>query len=261
VPFDDCLLFSDIPGDRIYRWRPGWSEAEVYREPSRNANGLTLDHHGNLLACEHSGRQVSRAPYGAAETTLVDRFEGRRLNSPNDIVVDSTGAIWFTDPPYGLPPPDRAGRELDFHGIFRVAPDGALTCVERGIGGPNGLALAPDESLLYVGDSDINLLRRYRVAPDGILSDPETILEMGADRARGPFDGMKVDEDGRLWTTGPGGVWVVEADGTVLGCLVIPEQPANLAFGGADFATLYATARTSVYSVETRVRGIAPGRH
>jgi sugar lactone lactonase YvrE len=258
VAQDACLLFSDIPGDRIHRWRPGADNTEVYREPSRNANGLTLDAAGNLLACEHSGRQVTRAAYGQPEEVVVDSFEGQRLNSPNDIVVHSGGALYFTDPSYGLPP-DLSGKELDFQGVYRVDPDGSIACVERGFSAPNGLAFTPDESHLYIGDSKDHILTRYRVEPDGSLTDRELFLDARHDTGRGAFDGMKVDEDGRLWTTGPGGVWVAAPDGALLGILIFPEQPANICFGGPDFSTIYVTARTSVYSADTRVRGIAPG--
>jgi gluconolactonase len=263
LPQHDCLLFSDIPGNRIHRWRPGWSEAEVYREPSGHANGLTLDHGGNLLACEHSGRRVSRAAYDEESHTVVDRFEGSRFNSPNDIVVDASGAIWFTDPTYGLTQPNlgdpNARQELAFQGVYRVAPDGALACVARDFTQPNGLTFSPDESVLYIDDSQERVIRRFRVGPDDTLSGGELFVDMRDDRRPGGPDGMKVDEAGRLWSTGAGGVWVVEPDGTVLGVLVLPERPANLCFGGPGFTTLYLTARTSVYRVETTVRGIAPG--
>jgi gluconolactonase len=263
VPDDGCLLFSDIPRSRIHRWRPGRDEAEVYREPSGRANGLTLDRAGNLLACEGSGRRVSHAAHGADARTVVDRFEGRRFNSPNDIVVDAGGAIWFTDPTYGLTMPNigatGAPQEISFQGVYRVALDGGITCVTRDFTQPNGLTFSPDESVLYINDSHDRIIRRYQASPDGALSAGELFVDMRDDARPGGPDGMKVDAAGRLWSTGAGGVWVVAPDGAILGVLVLPERPANLCFGGPNFSTLYLTARTSVYRVETAVRGIAPG--
>lgn len=265
VPWDDCLLFSDIPQHRIYRWRPGSTEPEIYRAESGHSNGLTLDHDGNLLACEHFTRRVSRAPYDddTGLVSIIDRFEGQRFNSPNDIVVDSSGALWFTDPTYGLTV-ERQGdfgapQELPFQGVYRVAPDGSVTCVVRDFTQPNGLALSPNESLLYIADSQDNIIRRFAVQPDGTLTGGELFADMRADPRPGVPDGMKVDDTGRLWSTGKGGVWVFAPDGTRLGVLEFPERPANLCFGGPDFSTLYLTARTGLYRVETTVRGIAPG--
>ena len=263
VATDECLLFTDIPNQRIHRWRPGQDGAEVYREDSGHANGLTLDNNGNLLTCEHSGRRVSVAAYGGAELHAIDSLEGQRFNSPNDVVVDTSGVIWFTDPTYGLTNPrlgdPTAQRDLDFQGVYRVATDGAIRCVTREFSQPNGLVFTPDESHLYIGDSQDKIIRRYRVEADGTLSGGDLFVDMRDAEGPGAPDGMAVDETGRLWTTGTGGVWVVEADGTIIGVLELPENPANLCFGGPDWSTLYLTARTSVYAIETAVRGVAPG--
>ena len=269
VSSDRCLLFSDIPGNRMHRWRPGASGAEVYREPSGHANGLTLDREGNVLACEHSGRRVSGAAYGGPPATLADRHRGKRLNSPNDIVVHSSGAVYFTDPPAGLRPPPpgrlpfgdpRAKQELDFQGVYRLGPNGALSVLIDDLPWPNGLAFSPDESLFYVANSrPQRIVQRYRVLPDGSLSASEVFVDMRDDARPGVPDGIKVDEEGRVWISGAGGIWVVTAEGRRLGVLVPAEHPANLAFGGAEFSTLFLTAQSSVYGVETRVRGIAPG--
>jgi sugar lactone lactonase YvrE len=258
VPQDDCLLFSDIPNNRIHRWRPGNDAAEIYREPSRNSNGLTLDHDGNLLACEHSGRQVTRGPYDGRETAIATHYDGKRLNSPNDIVVHSSGAIYFTDPPYGLRN-NEGDKELRFQGVYRIDPDGMLTLLDNSFTAPNGLAFSPDESTLYIGDSIERFIRRFSVAADGTISGGEVFVDMRGDERPGPPDGMKVDHDGRLWTTGTGGVWMIDPGGAVLGVMPFPENPANLAFGGPEFSMLYLTAHASVYRVETNVRGIAPG--
>ena len=260
---DECLLFTDIPGDRILRWRPGQGEVEVYREPSGHANGLTLDHEGSLLACEQGGRRVSRARYGGTAQTVVDRYEGGRFHSPNDIVVHSSGAIYFTDPDFGITDEGvgdfGAPHELDHKGVYRYDPDGTLTLLIDEFVGPNGLAFSPDESVLYVNDFHQLFINRYDVLADGSLANGRRFVDMPVpDRDDGP-DGMKVDEDGRLWTTGVGGVWVLDPDGTLLGIFDIEEIAANLNWRGPDFSTLYLTAETSVYSVETNVRGIAPG--
>jgi gluconolactonase len=212
-----------------------------------------------VLTCEHNGRRVSRGRYDGVQVTFVDRFEGKRLHSPNDVVVHSSGAVYFTDPDYGYNRfPDEV-RELDFQGVYRVAPDGVMTVVEDRIEKPNGLCFSPDESLLYVADSSAERkVWRYAVRADGSLADRELFVDMSGVDARGVPDGMKIDEDGRLWTTGAGGVWVLTPEGERLGVFEMEEHAANLAFGGPDFSTLYLTAQTSIYSVETAVRGIAP---
>lgn len=270
IPWDTCLLFSDIPGSTTYRWRPGWDRAEIFRRPSWHGNGMTLDHDGNVLTCEHSGRRVTRMPYGGGDAvSITGLFEGKRLNSPNDIVVHSSGAIFFTDPDYGFAPgrpgspPEgdpSATRDLDFQGVYRLDPDGTLTCLARDFEEPNGLALSPDESFLYVDDTRGRTIRRFEVRPDLSLAGGEVFVDMHGDYGVGAPDGMKVDEDGRIWCTAPGGVWVVDRRGNRLGIFELDtEHAANLAFGGPDFSTLYLTADTSVYAVETAVRGIAPG--
>jgi gluconolactonase len=269
VASDNALLFSDIPGNRTHRWRPGSDTAEVYRDPSGWANGLTLDAAGNVLACEHGGRRVSRGVYGqnASHSSAADSWQGTRLNSPNDLVVHSSGAVYFTDPSYGQDTgrTPRFGAEgqkadLDFRGVYRIDRDGKLSLVvNEGFEQPNGLAFSPDESLLYIGDSQARLIWRYRVNPDLSLGDRTLFVDQHEDARRGAPDGMKVDTDGRLWTTGAGGISVHAADGKYLGVFELDEHAANLAFGGPNFSTLFMTAFTSVYSIETSVRGIGPG--
>ncbi len=265
-PRGGFILFSDIPGNTIHRWSPGDTEAAAYRRPSLHANGNTFDHAGLLLTCEHSGRRVSIAAAGDAARTLTDRYEGKRYNSPNDIVVHSSGAIYFTDPTYGITGPSAltqgdptAVREIDIQGVYRVATDGSVRLALDGFSQPNGLTFSPDERYLYVGDSQDKFINRYEVQDDGTLTGETLFVNMRADERRGVPDGMKVDEAGRLWTTGAGGVWVVAPDGSVLGQFETNEHAANLAFGGPDFATLYLCTRTTMSSVETRVRGVAPG--
>jgi gluconolactonase len=269
VAADNALLFSDIPGNRMHRWRPGQTAAEVYREPSGWSNGLTLDARGNVLACEHGGRRVSRGPYADPHThnALVDSYEGVRLNSPNDLVVHSSGAVFFTDPTYGqdsgrIPRFGAEGQkpDMEVRGVYRVDPDGSVhRAVETGFEQPNGLAFSPDESVLYIGDSQAKVIWRYAVGPDRWLGDRTLFVDQRQDSRRGAPDGMKVDTDGRLWTTGAGGISVHTAEGEYLGVFEMDEHAANLAFGGPNFSTLYMTAGTSVYSIETAVRGIGPG--
>jgi gluconolactonase len=258
---DNCLLFTDIPNNRIYRWRPGMDDAEVYREPSRNANGLTRDHTGNVLACEHSGRQLTRAAYGQPEVVLVDRFEGRRFNSPNDAVVHSSGAIYFTDPPYGLEKGgDVSTREIDFSGVYRIAPDGKVTMVTRAMTKPNGLALSPDEKTLYVGQSDraAPLWRAFPVNDDGSLGEGKVFFDatplVQAGKAGGP-DGFKIDSKGNMFATGPGGVLVISPEGKHLGTIVTGDLTANCAFGGDDGTTLYITSNTRLCRIKTKTKG------
>jgi gluconolactonase len=261
IPEHECLLFSDIPADTIYRWAPG-GEAEVYRRPSHHSNGLTLDNHGNILACEHSGRRVSIAAFGEEPEPLVEHYDGKRFNSPNDIIVASTDAVYFTDPDYGLLSQGEGedARELDVMATFRIATNGAVQLIAGDFDKPNGLTFTPVETQMYVADSGARLIKRYTVFADGALSsEGELFIDMRDDPRSGGPDGMKVDVDGRLWTTGPGGIWVIESSGEVLGQIELDEQPANLNWGGPDFSTLYVTARTGLYSIETAVRGCAPG--
>ena len=248
---DGYLLFSDIPADTIYRWSPG-DEAQPHIQPSHQSNGLTYDAQGRLIACEHAGRQVSRAGPGSEMETVVDGYQGKRLNSPNDVVVHSSGSIYFTDPPYGILP-DLG--ELGFFGVYRIDPDGALTLLASDFVRPNGLAFSPDESVLYIDDTDRRHVRAFDVGLDGSLSHDRVFVDMDVE-ARGNPDGMKVDLDGNLYITGGGGLWVVEPDGKHVGTVAFPELPANVAFGGRDNRTLYITARTSLYSVQGKVSGV-----
>ena len=241
------LLFSDIPNDRIHRLRGG--ELDVYREPSGNANGLTLDRDANLLACEHGNRRVSRERNGVVET-VASHYEGKRLNSPNDIVVRSDGRIFFTDPPYGI---REEQRELPYNGVFTVATDGALSLLVDDFDRPNGLALSPDEGTLYIADTQGLHVRAFDVAADGALSHGRVLAEMAEG---GRPDGMKVDVDGRLYVAA-GTLQVFAPDGAPLGVIDCPQSPANCAWG-EDGSVLYIIARTAVYKLRFSVRGVGP---
>jgi len=263
------LLFSDIPNKRIARWRRLAEGPELTTYATGMSNGLTLDRRGQVLAAEHDGRRVTRVADDGTRTVLAERFEGKRLNSPNDIVVRSDGSIYFTDPPYGVEPGVRGGsrpagwwtkpipgKEQSSNGVYRLAPDGTLHLVADDFTLPNGLAFSPDESLLYIDDSAQKHIRAFNVRPDGALADSRILLDMASEDPGAP-DGLKVDLAGNVFCTGPGGVWVCRADGTLLGRIVLPELPANLAWG-EDGSVLFITARTSIYRLETRTRGALP---
>jgi gluconolactonase len=242
---DGYLLFSDIPANSILKWTPD-GNVETFRKPSGNSNGLTFDRQGLFIACEHGNRRVSRTEKDGAVVTLADRYSGKRLNSPNDVAVKSDGSIYFTDPPYGV---EEDQRELDFQGVYRLAPDGTLTLLVDDFDRPNGLAFSPDEKILYVDDTNRRHVRAFDVQPDGTLKNGRVLAELKSDKPGGP-DGMKVDTKGNLYVTGPGGTWVFDSTGKHLGTIVTPEEPANCAFGGKDNKTLFITAQTSVYCVK-----------
>jgi gluconolactonase len=265
-----ALLFSDIPNKRIVRWRRLPEGPELTTFATGMSNGLTLDRQGRVLAAEHDGRRVSRVADDGTRTALAEQFKGKRLNSPNDIVVKSDGAIYFTDPPYavqpstpGVPrPPDWwtkpiPGKEQPCHGVYRIAPNGAIDLLVDDFALPNGLAFSPDESVLYIDDSAHKHIRAFTVRPDGTVTGSRILLDMASPDPGVP-DGLKVDAQGNVFCTGPGGVWVCRADGTLLGRIVLPELPANLAWG-EDGTVLFMTARTSVYRLPTKTRGALPG--
>jgi gluconolactonase len=249
---DGVLRFSDIPGNCIYEWAPT-GEVRRWRDPSGNSNGLTRDRQGNLVACEHGNRRVSRTDSAGNPQTIVDRYQGKRLNSPNDVVIRSDGIVFFTDPPYGI---DESQREQPLNGVYAVHPDGSMLLIGDDFDRPNGLAFAPDEQTLYIGDSRRRHVRAFDVANDGTLSNSRVLCDMNHPQPGSP-DGMKVDEAGHLYVTGATGIWVFEPNGTCLGVIAMPELPSNCAWGDDDRKTLYITARTSVYRIRTTTAGIA----
>jgi gluconolactonase len=251
---DRCLLFSDIPASKIYKLSAD-RRVSIFRDPSDNANGLTRDRQGRLLACEHGSRRVTRTELDGKIAVLSDRFDARKLNSPNDIIVKSDGAIYFTDPTYGI---RSEQQEQPFQGVYRLSPDGDLTVIVTDFIAPNGLAFSPDERTLYIDDSERCHIRAFDVrADDGMLERDRIFYDLTTPGVAGVPDGMKVDRLGRLYVTGPGGVWVFEPDGTHLGTIALPEQPANCAWGDADWQSLYITAQTSVYKIRVNTPGIS----
>ena len=265
------LLFVNNRINVIYRLVPG-GEPEVIRENSGGANGLTFDLQNRIIMCDGDDRQMSRWERDGSITVIADRWEGKRLHRPNDVVCRSDGSIYFTNPGLRLPPEER---EIDFHGIHRIAPDGTVSAVITDLESPNGLAFSPDESILYAdntrrGDECADekargevcahqYIRAYDVAADGSVSNSRMFAEMHSAEDGVP-DGMKVDTDGRVYCTGPEGVWVFEPDGSLIGILRLPEIPANCAWGDDDYRTMYFTARTSVYRMRMKTTGIKPWR-
>jgi gluconolactonase len=263
-PRGQYLLFSDMPGDVRRRWSDAGGVEEVMR-PSFKCNGLTFDAGLNLIVCEHVTSMLIRERTDGVREILAYHWQGKYLNSPNDVCVRSDGSIYFTDPWYGRFPGfgiERA-RELGWQGVFRVPPGGGqdeleLVVAEDEFDMPNGLCFSPDESLLYVNDTTHAHIKVFDVAADGSLSNGRFFAEgIGdGDLAKGGLvDGMKSDEHGNIWVTGPSGIWVFSPDGEHLGVVEIPESVGNLAFGGPDWNWLFVPASSSVYRVKTRVAG------
>jgi gluconolactonase len=252
----------------LMRWDAG-DEAVAIRNNTGEGNGCTLDRQGRLLMCEGANRQITRMDADGSVTTVADRWRGNRLNRPNDIVCRSDGSVYFTDPELGVPPEQR---ELGFAGVFRIDPEGALSVATDECEYPNGLAFSPDESVLYVAISRLDndcvgegergevcthrRIRAFDVAADGTLSNNRVFCDMSSAEPGVP-DGMKVDTEGRVYCTGSGGIWVIDPQGNRLGVIRVPEVPRNLAFGGAELDTMFITAGDSVYSLQTKVRGMA----
>ena len=261
------LLLSDIPNNRILRWDETSGATSVYRAPADNANGHTRDRQGRLVSCEHLTRRITRTEYDGTITVLADRFDGKRLNSPNDIVCARDGAIWFTDPTFGIAghwEGEPATPELP-HAVYRLPPDGPLQRVIDDVKGPNGLAFSPDESELYVVESRAEPHRRlwaYRVGANGALSNKRLVID-AADG--GALDGIAIDAQGHIWcgygsngrvpSAGLDGVRVYEATGQAIGHIHLPERCANLCFGGAKMNRLFMASSHSLYALYVNTRG------
>jgi gluconolactonase len=253
---DGFLLFSDIPADIIYKFASN-QQVEVFRRPSGKANGNTLDKENRLLTAENENRRVSRTEKDGKVITLADRYEGKRLNSPNDLVVKSDGSIYFTDPSYGV---SKDREELGFYGVYRLAPDGKLTLLVKDLVLPNGIAFSPDEQKLYVNNSEARYIAVYDVKPDGTVTNERLFADLKDASQGGVPDGLKVDLEGNVYSTGPGGVWILSPDGKLLGKISVPETATNLAWGESDRKTLYITGSTSLYRIRLKIAGVRAGK-
>jgi len=256
------LLFSDVRGNAIYKWTPGNTQATDFKKPVlegdvpegslAGSNGLTLDGQGRLMICEHGNRRISRMEKDGTQAVVVNSYNGKRLNSPNDLTYKSDGWLYFTDPPYGLPKQDEdPEKELDFNGVFRLSPDEkTLELLTRDQTRPNGIAFSPDEKTLYVANSDAGrkVWIAYDVQADGKIANRRVLFDVTSETSEGLPDGLKVDTSGNIYATGPGGVWIFNPAGEHLGTIQPTEVPANVAWGD-DGRTLYMTARTGLYRI------------
>jgi gluconolactonase len=277
------LYFADIPGNSIHKWSPvvglstflkpsGYKGAAAYSGPESGSNGMTLDARGRLTVAGHAQRDVYRLESLDPEapiTILADTYQGKQLNSPNDLVYESDGSLYFTDPPYGLRTQKDSDpeKQLKVNGVYRVphaleqkagaAPARAeLQLLVSDLSRPNGIAFSPDEKYLYVNNSEPKKIwMRYRVQPDGTLTDAKLLYDATSDKRPGGPDGMKVDQQGNIYSTGPGGVWIFSPEGKPLATILMPEIAANVAWGGPDRRTLYITASSSLYRVRLKIEG------
>jgi gluconolactonase len=248
---DGFYYFVDIRKSTLHRLTPG-KPPELVRDSTGEGNGTTFDLQGRLVICEGGNRQVTRWSGDGRSEVLVDRYEGKRLNRPNDVACKSDGSLWFTDPGLRVP---LAQREVDHAGVYRIAPDGTTTLVAD-CEYPNGLAFSPDERTLYVANTRwTQYIHAFELDAGGAVIRRRIFADMSSDETDGVPDGMKVDVEGRVYCTGPGGTWVFAPDGARLGIIRTPEVPANLAFGGPDLRTLLLTARTSVYTLRVKAPG------
>lgn len=246
------LLFSDIYGDAIYEWTPG-GKGEIFLDHAGYPNGLTFDQQGRLIICNQKLRRLERLESNGNITVLAAEWHGKKLNCPNDVVVRKDGTIYFTDPYWKFPP--GAVQELSFQAVWRISPNGKLAIAAKDFRLPNGIGFSPDEKTLYVDDTVRRNIYVFDVNPDGSLSNERLFASLQS-KEKGAVDGMKVDERGDIFSTGPGGIWVFDKHGTHLGTIRPPAIPANCAWGGSDYRTLYLMTPHAVYRIHTRVRGM-----
>jgi gluconolactonase len=265
------LLFSDPNNNTIYRYAPdgsvtvfrkksGYDGPDIAEYGQPGSNGLTLDRQGRLTINEHGNRRVTRLEKDGTLTVLADRYKGKRLNSPNDLVYRSDGTLFFTDPPFGLPRfSDDPRKELSFSGVYSLH-QGKLKVVSKDLKGPNGIALSPDEKNLYVGnwDPEEKVVMRYVVSSDGTVSDGKVFFDMTGAKGEDAIDGIKVDRQGNLYVSGPGGLWILSPEGKHLGTVFVPRHPHNMAWGDDDGMTLYLTAQSGLYRMPLKIPGVRP---
>jgi gluconolactonase len=280
---EGILLFAEIPANNIDQWIPGkgssvfihpsgYEGAEPYKGPEPGSNGMTLDKDGRVTVAGHARRNVWRLESvdpKAQITVLADSYQGKKLSSPNDLVYKSDGSLYFTDPPYGLPTQgdDDPTKELQVNGVYRIVgarqhkpgappePD-KVQLIIKDLGRPNGIAFSPDEKFLYIAESGKKVWMRYKVQPDGTVSDGAVFLDPSNDPAKGVPDGMRVDRKGNIYSSGPGGVWIISPEGKHLGTIKVPEVVGNVAWGDKDGKTLYIVASTSVFRIRVKVPGL-----
>lgn len=266
------LLFSDPNNNTIYKYKPdgeltvfmeksGYDGADIAEYGQPGSNGLTLDREGRLTIDQHGNRRVIRIEKDGKVTVLADKYDGKRLNSPNDLVYKSDGSLYITDPPFGLPKfYDDPRKELPYSGVFLLSTDGKLQLVSKELKGPNGIAFSPDEKYLYVGnwDEKKKIVMRYDINQDGTLSNGKVFFDMTSAQGEDALDGVKVDQKGNLYVSGPGGLWVISPTGKHLGTIIAPMHPHNMAWGDEDGKTLYLCARSGLYRMKLGIPGIRP---
>ncbi|MEX0780552.1 MAG: SMP-30/gluconolactonase/LRE family protein [Balneolales bacterium] len=240
---DGFLLFSDIPANSIYRWTPGSDQSEVYIEPSGNSNGITAMPDGSLVLAQHAGR-ISTVTENLELVPIAEEYNGSRLNSPNDLAVRSDGLIYFTDPSFGVSPEDQ---ELEFNGVYRLEFDGSLSLIYDELAMPNGIAFSPDESQLYANDSQTGQIIRFDVLENGDVENPVEFANVGASGGTGAADGMKTDSAGRVYTTGPGGLFIFNENGEQSYHIEFENRITNMAWGGENKNELYITSPSDIY--------------
>ena len=263
-PAHNTLVWSDIPNDRMLRYDALSGHVGEFRKPARNSNGNTVDREGRLVTCEHGGRQVTRTEHDGSITVLASRFEGKRFNSPNDVVVKSDGSIWFTDPDYGILSDyegERADSEIGACRVYRIDPQsGAVTIAADDFVKPNGLAFSPDESILYIADTGASHdpengprhIRACTMSADGRALGPSRVF---ATSTAGLFDGFRCDREGRIWTSAADGVHVLHPVGTLIGRIAIPEVVGNVCWGGPRLNRLFICGTSSLYALMTNTNG------
>ncbi|HLR32964.1 MAG TPA: SMP-30/gluconolactonase/LRE family protein [Fodinibius sp.] len=247
------LLFSDIPANTIYKWSPGSMESEIFIKPSDHSNGIAKDPGGRLILAQHDGK-ISTINDNREMVTLAESFRGKRLNSPNDLAIASDGSIYFTDPPFGV---SESEQELMFSGVYMLKEgEGEPQLLFDGFETPNGIVLNKDETKIYVNDSNSGDIMVFDVTSDGTFENPETFASVGASTDEGGADGMVMDPRGRLYTTGPGGLYVFSSEGEQLEKIDLPARATNMAWGGDDNSTLYITAPSAIYRLKMKSEGI-----
>ncbi len=266
---DGSVLFSDVPENVVYQWKPGETKATVFLKPSgmtkptpgfreQGSNGLAVDAKGNLILCQHGDRRIARMIGENKFETIAGEYEGKRFNSPNDLAIRSNGDIYFTDPPYGLEGLNNSPlKEIPFNGVYRVTPEGKVTLLTKEISFPNGIAFSPDEKVLYVANSKDLHIRAYDVQADGSITNGRMFFDATKVKApgrKGSCDGLKTDSQGNIWATGPGGVLVINAEGKHLGTILTGEATANCNWGD-DGSTLYMTADSFLCRIKTKATG------